>query len=376
MRREKKSRKGGGLEEAAGPELEDPCVLQEELPLLGEEEGEAGEVDALLVRLHLREVGVDGGIQHHSGVDLPLDVAAHVSPPLGFRFGRVLVGPGEAEGLDLQVEAGAGQVGQALDPTRAAHPVEAPVGARPAGPERLLVLAALHPIDVEAPRAPVPRVAQGTERDGKLRRPAPLDPLGRHLPDRPPVGVEGLALVGDERVVLRPVRVGPEHEGVAAVEEGVEQQEDDVVARRASVPPPGLDEAVALQDPADHPVRLGIPGEDADVEVLAVEEQAYFRVVGGGGAFLRLALLEAGGRGGLGPGRFVEAAIQDDRREAWQAGRNRNGRPLGEPHGLDHEAVRRGRARLEGHEKGEEREHGREDGSRTRSAPQGGRSTG
>ena len=171
--------------------------------------------------------------------------------------------------------------------------------------------------------------------------------------------------------MLRPVRVGAEDEGVAPVEERVEEQEHGVVARGASAPVVGLEEAVALQDPADDPIRLGIAGEDADVEVLAVEQQAHLGVVGGGRALLGLALLEAVGGRGLGPGRLVEAAVQHDRGAARQAGRDRARWPFGQAHGLDHGAVRRGRARLEGRQEGEEGEHGREHGSRPGPRPQG-----
>src|SRR5207244_3299639 len=49
---------------AAGPssEIEDALVLQEEIALLRKEEAEAGEVDLLLIRFDLCEVGVVGQV--------------------------------------------------------------------------------------------------------------------------------------------------------------------------------------------------------------------------------------------------------------------------------------------------------------------------
>jgi len=59
-------------------ELEDAGVLQEELALLGEEEGEAGEVDLLLVGLDLGEVGVEREIEREAARDPPLEVEAQL----------------------------------------------------------------------------------------------------------------------------------------------------------------------------------------------------------------------------------------------------------------------------------------------------------
>ena len=48
---------------AAGADAEHAGVLEKEVPLLRKEEGEAGQVDLLLVHLHLREIGVQGEVQ-------------------------------------------------------------------------------------------------------------------------------------------------------------------------------------------------------------------------------------------------------------------------------------------------------------------------
>ncbi len=60
-------------------ELERRRVLEEERPLLGEEQIEARQVDLLLVGLDLREVGVDGDVERQVRPDSPLHVEADVA---------------------------------------------------------------------------------------------------------------------------------------------------------------------------------------------------------------------------------------------------------------------------------------------------------
>ena len=64
------------------PELECPAALEEEVALLGKHHREAGEVDLLLVHLHLREVGVDGEVGGQVGVDAVLRVEAAGGGPV------------------------------------------------------------------------------------------------------------------------------------------------------------------------------------------------------------------------------------------------------------------------------------------------------
>ena len=61
------------------PEGEQPLIFEEELALLGEEEAETREVDLLLVRFHLREVGVEGHVSHQVLGDPVLHVEPDVS---------------------------------------------------------------------------------------------------------------------------------------------------------------------------------------------------------------------------------------------------------------------------------------------------------
>ena len=58
---------------------EEAGVLEEERPLLREEQREAIEVDLLIVDLDLREVGVDGRVERQARREAVLDVAADIA---------------------------------------------------------------------------------------------------------------------------------------------------------------------------------------------------------------------------------------------------------------------------------------------------------
>jgi hypothetical protein len=224
-----------GLEESPRAELEYPGVLEEELASLGKKEVEAGQVDDLVVGLHLGEVGVQGAVENDPGVHLPLGVQADAGVALGGDLPVVLALPVHSDQpvrLHLQVETGAGQAGEAHQVAGLADPVQASLPAGPSAPERLLVLASDHPLDVESPGLLVGpgRIAQAAERDGEFGRPSFVRGPGRHLPDPSPIRVKGGAFVGDQAVELGPVRVGGEDEGVAVVVEGVEDDRDRVVS--------------------------------------------------------------------------------------------------------------------------------------------------
>ena len=84
-------------------EAEQPGPFQEEFALLGKEQAEAGEVDLDVVRLYLREVGIERGVQGKVGRDRVLHVEAQIVEGLG-SGGRA---PGDGEGLHLHVAAAA-----------------------------------------------------------------------------------------------------------------------------------------------------------------------------------------------------------------------------------------------------------------------------
>ena len=301
---------GRRLVQAAPAEVEDAGVLQEEVALLGEEEVEAREVHLLVVGLHLGEVRMDGAVQHEPRPHFPLRVEADVGLPCRSRASSAPVNAGclrqadEAVRLHLQVEAGARQAAEADEASRLADALEAAAVARPGRPQRLLVLAAHHPPDVEAPavRPRLRGITQRAEGDRDLRGPALGHALRAHRPDRAPVRVEGAGLVGDEGVELRAVRVGGEDHGIAPVAEGVEQDGHAVVARElvAVLEAGRLQQLVALPDAGHHAVRLRVAGQHADVEVALVVEDAHLGLLGG-----RLRPRRARAGGGRRPGRPV-----------------------------------------------------------------------
>ena len=197
----------------------------------------------------------------------------------------------------------------------AAHAVEAAFRPGPGAPQGVLVPAADDPLDVEAPdlRTRARRVAEAAEGDRELGRPALRVPAGGDPPDGPPVEVQGGALVGHERVELGAVRVRGEEEGIPVVVEGVERERHHVVARELrGVVEPLVHDLVAVQDPGDHVAGIPVPGEDADVERVAVEEDPHLRRLGRRIAFLRVPLPEPGGDGGRLPGRLVQGPVDAD----------------------------------------------------------------
>jgi hypothetical protein len=83
---------------------------------------------------------------------------------------------------------------------------------------------------VEAPRLLLARaVAQRLERDGRLDRPAPLEPAGLDFPHGIPVAVP-LTLVRDLAILSSTNRIGGEQHSIAPVVEGTEDEADEIVA--------------------------------------------------------------------------------------------------------------------------------------------------
>ena len=83
---------------------EEAGVLEEERPLLGEEQIEAIEIDLLVVDLDLGEVGVDRAVERQARRDVVLDVAAGVVVVLGVdRLDAGLRGVAEHVGNHFEV---------------------------------------------------------------------------------------------------------------------------------------------------------------------------------------------------------------------------------------------------------------------------------
>src|SRR5439155_1678240 len=220
-----------GAAASAEPELEDPGALQEELALLGKEDRKPCEIDDRVVDFGLREIGVRGELRRQAWRDaepnrLEADVARAAD---GGRSDRARVAKAaEDVWLDAQLQPGleiadAGEMSGLRD-------LEKREVAAPAGPVRALVLPSDVALEVHAERVEIAARAQRRQRDLDLGGPA----VGGHPRLRPPalvpLGVDVVALVGDERVVLGAERIDREVKRVAMIVEGVEEDLDVVVA--------------------------------------------------------------------------------------------------------------------------------------------------
>ena len=259
-----------------------PGVLQEEGALLREEQVESGEVDLLVVHLHLGEVGVVGQIEVQAGGDADLGVQAEVVLLLRFRLDRVVPTPGaEGEGDEFQV-ARRGQL-QAVEFPGGGEAVEVV----DAGHRRPVVLFALAPdvaLEVDPPGLRAVAVAQRPQRDRELGGPAVVADRGSDGPGSVPVQVEPAPGAGarphlrppaasasaapgvaDLAVVLEARRGGAEDEPVLQVVVGVE---DDLEGVRVAEPrvPAGVG--------GDDAVGVAVVEGGADVERVVVEEDA------------------------------------------------------------------------------------------------------
>ena len=179
------------LQLARLPHREQPGVLQEERPLLGEEQVEPVQVDLLLVHLDLREVGVVGQVEREAGRHAVLQVGAQVPEQRGAAVG---VAPQRlAEHVRVQLEVARRRHLQPPQLARQRQPVQVEL-ARQRRPVRLLVPVPDVALEVEAPRLRgARRVAQRAERDRELGGPAAVGDLRCHLPDAVPVQVEAAA---------------------------------------------------------------------------------------------------------------------------------------------------------------------------------------
>ncbi len=304
-------------------ELEGRGVLQEEGPLFREEERKPGEVDLLVVRLDLGEVGVRGHVHGEIRRHTPFHIQSDVEPlgrPRLVADGEVVPrGVAEREGGDLDVPP-SGKL-QPADLAGQRDPVDvvAPGDRRE---ERLFVLAADVPHHVEPPGAVGARlVAERPQRDGELGLPAPLGSLGADGPVAVPVRVEagdaaplrsalararvvaaGDALPGDLAVVLDPLRIRPEQESVLVVVEGVKDHLDRIRLVQVPVAP-------ALGD--KHRLRIAVERDDADVEGRVREQQPDLGPLRRRGAVVRLLLGEAGKRKSGDPLLVGDQAVHD-----------------------------------------------------------------
>ena len=180
------------------------------------------------------------------------------------------------------------------------------VDARHRRPVIDLVLAADAAAEIRAPDAPFAALeAQRLERNPHFRGPAVGIHLRRHGPHGIPARVDVAPFVGNLRVGLRAGRVGGKDEAVAAIRERVEQQFERILFAGREV----------LADVVDDQRRgHRVVAADADVQRVAVEQEAHRRALGRGLPFVRLGLNEVGGGLRGDPRLVVEDAVERDRR--------------------------------------------------------------
>ena len=286
------------------PELEDSRPLQKKAALFRKEQAEAGEVDLLLVGLHLSEVGPVRQVEGQAGGEAVLEVDP------GVQFALL----GGVEGLEVALAAGL-RVGNDLQAGTGTEGAQAAQFGQPGGAELaakavglggrhqkiVLVLAGNRAADVDAPNSRVALgVAQLVERDGDLGGPAAVGAGGAALPDAVPGLVAAAALVGEQRVPHGAQRIGAEEETAAPVVVGVEDELNAVVF---------VEFVVAAHAVGHQPVGLGVEAAAAQVDILIVVEQAHLSALAGRGSLAGFPLEEIGAGDGLLPDRFVESAV-------------------------------------------------------------------
>jgi hypothetical protein len=152
-------------------------------------------------------------------------------------------------------------------------------------------------------------VPQRFERDGELRLPSALGGLRADSPVGVPVQVEAaavalsrLAFASDLRVELDAERVGAEDECVLTIVERVEQD-----LNRIGVVEVGVAAALAHDDL----VGFRVEADDADVEILAIDQKPDFGALAGGLPLFRPLLDESAEGIRVRPARFIDAPVDD-----------------------------------------------------------------
>ena len=277
--------------------VEDTRALQEERALLRKQHGEPRQVDLARIDFRLTEIGVEGCGQLQAGRDVVEHVEAGLSAGIVVALGAQPSSRDKRPDVQADALRQARQVG---DLARLGQLIELRAEAC-AGPSILLQLAVDIPGDVEAPHHAVGREAQGLERNRELRGPSLVCALRAHVPDGVPVGIQ--LTTGDQAVHQRAGWIGREVEGAPLIAKRVEQNLDAIVGGQAGI---------ARHLRADHPLRLRVVRDYADVEVITVVEERDVGAFRGRPALLGLALRQRTNRRGGTPDRLVQHAVDRD----------------------------------------------------------------
>ena len=254
-------------------EREDPGALLEERPLLIEEEGKAGQVHLLLIRLHGGEVRVGREVQGEVGRRVDL----HVRPD----FDAVVRGARVSVSRRRQLRdpiAAAQRVGGHIDRASGRDPAQPHVlerrdlgigrGGRDGRERPAIALARLVGVDHQAHdhRAVGPGLeAQARERDAHLSEPTLVGDAGLEIPEGVPGVSPGpaplprsafpsLAVAADAHVHAGPQGKTHEADGVLVVVERVQEQTEAVVPAPA-VPCQGVGAyfgRIVVEEPSSH----------------------------------------------------------------------------------------------------------------------------
>ena len=306
-------------------EVEDAGVLEKELPLLGKEEREAGEVDAQVVHLDLGEVGVVGEVERERSSHAPLEVEAGV-------------GVGRRSAAARAASAGPTAAGPSAEPRAPSDPEPSTYGltsrlrdglipvrpcSRPASETRYAAELLNDPVSrgigAQNVSSFLRRMRRSTfnpqlssERSNRsvengIAISADQPQSVRRAPTRPdavPVAIDVPAFVGDQGVGARAVGVGGEAIGVPAVEEGVEHDQDGVVLREVGV---------LLHLLGDDRLGIAVTRPYRDIERRGSERDRELGGLARRLSLARLALHEPSAAIGAGPCRVAQIAVDVDR---------------------------------------------------------------
>src|SRR5690349_4267026 len=221
------------------PEVEEPTRFQEEPALLREEERKPGQVDHLLIGLHLREVRADREIRRQRWRYAYLRIHAALRAEEargGLSADAVVLGfHGAPEDVRVQLDITRPVQGAQVDDRPLLVEMIQPLGATVGLPQVFLVLPADEPPHVEPEPHVGPRVKpQGEQRNAEFRRPPGAISRYGHIPDPVPVFIQ----VVDARELGVPhgaVWIRGEQERAASVAVAVDQQLDVVVTREICI---------------------------------------------------------------------------------------------------------------------------------------------